>query len=754
MTKNSKEFQVVQSRPTTSALASIPDTLNNDWDKWTNRMDDDDAEHSKKELLESVKLLHEFIDAKGDITHLLDEGTLDEIGMKAVDEWNSDKGSIAKWRSMAAQGLKLASQNTGIGTNDDTKNFPFEGCSDVHLPLLIQAAQHFNARVYPELVRDGDTVMVKVFEKPSKSPDPMDLLKLTQPPQDPAQQQAFQAYMQQRMQEIQQQEQMEELSAQAKNARGKRVAEYLNWYLFYKTQGEWESDTDLLLNQIPVTGIAFKKIYMGPDGLRSEYISPMHLTVHKDTKSMNTCPRITQDYTMYPYEILQAQLTDRFRYVELPNTMTNDNDDQSPRELIEQFRMIDLDNDGLSEPYLVTVDVQSKIVLRIEPTFSKTDIIVNNKLNRIGMIKKWNAFVAFQFMPDPEGNFYGSGYAKLLAPMTASIDTSINQLIDAGTMQVAGGGFIGGDVRFAGTGQAGALTQRPGEWLFAQTTGGTSLKDAIVPMTVPNASEVTMQLTQMLIESAKDITGIKDVMTGDTATTAPVGTTFAVQQQALTQFTAIYKRVYRGFKEEFKMIYDCLQKWATDVERNEYAELTGGDFDADFAEDSTSIAPVADPTAVTSMQKTARIQALTQFAESAVGQAAGMTQPGPAAELAREAMQAWDVDRPDRFIADIPPNPAAQAEMQVKAQEVQARAQDLQASAALKVAKIGEVKAGVILDQAKAQREIGLSAVDSIALHREADHIKHSPLEKSLNQAEMMDNNNPSLNENPQGLGQ
>ena len=417
------------------------------------------------------------------------------------------------------------------------------------------------------------------------------------------------------------------------------------------------------------------------------------------------------------------------------------------------------------EPYLVTVDVESKTVLRIEPSYSRSDITTSKKLNRISRIDKWNSFVAFQFMPDPRGHFYGTAYAKLLAPLVASIDTSINQLIDAGTMQVAGGGFIGGDVRFAGTGQAGALTQRPGEWMLAMTTGGNSLKDAIVPMTVPNPSDTTFELTKILIDSAKDISGIKDVATGDSPTTAPVGTTYAVQQQALTQFTAIYKRLYRGFKEEFRMMYECLRKWGGDRERQEYFELTGGDFDADFADDGTDICPVADPTAVTTMQKTARIQALVQFAETAVGQAAGMTQAGPAAEIAKEAMQAWDVDRPDRFIAEVPPNPAAMAEAQGKAQEMAAKTAKLGADAELAQAKVGEVKAGIILDQAKAQREIGLAAVDSIALHREADHIRHTPLDRSLNAQEamntvplstQMDNSDPSLNESasPQGTGQ
>ena len=42
---------------------------------------------------------------------------------------------------------------------------------------------------------------------------------------------------------------------------------------------------------------------MASTGLRSDYVCATRLTVHKDTRSIYRCPRITEDFEVYPYEI-------------------------------------------------------------------------------------------------------------------------------------------------------------------------------------------------------------------------------------------------------------------------------------------------------------------------------------------------------------------------------------------------------------------------------------------------------------------
>lgn len=651
------------------------------------------------------EILTEFVSMEGNISELLSQSQLSNIGMDAVREWEMDKGANNGWRDICEKGLNIATQTY----EDDPVAYPWENAADIHYPILTQAAQQWSARAYPELVKSDKVVGVKVFNPPALRPSPGEIAANSPPPANPMDAQASQAQMQQDTVN----DGIRNLQSIAKNTRAQRVAHYMNYCIFYK-MNNWESDMDLLLSQLPITGSGFKKVYMTPQGVQSDYVSPLHLTVNPATKNIEDCPRITQDFELYPNQIKTNMRSGIYNEIDLP--FDNSEDAESPRTLLEQYRYEDLDDDGLSEPYIVTVDVETKQVLRVEPAFGLDDIH-RAKSGRIMRIDHWQPFPDFKFIPDPKGRFYGTGFAQLLDSITDTIDTSINQLIDAGNAEIAGGGFIGANVRLA---QGGSAEFSPGEYKVVSTPG-TPLKDAIWERAVPKPSEVTMTMLNMLIEAAKDIASVKDVITGEGNPNAPVGTTLALQNQALTVFSSIYKRVYQGLRTEFRMMFRCLKKFPTDEIRHEYNELTLGDFDADFSGDGTDIQPVADPNIVTKMQKMSRIQTLQQFSESPVGQAAGMLQPKPAQALALMAMDAMDIDSPERFVADIPPNQAEQQAEQVKTAE-------LAASAKLKIAQAQKAEAEATKNHAQAGREVMLGVESAHNLNRNQEELLHNAI--------------------------
>jgi len=661
---------------------------------------------------DQLAFLHELASHGGDISPLIPPDRVDEIGNRAVREWEIDQGSRQAWVEVAERGLMLATQERG--DDEAEKEYPFVGASDVHYPILTTAVTQFNARAMPELVKGDKAVGVKTFNPPprrvptighnggppmgAQAPSPM-----PQGQEPPTPVPAAQA-----------QEEAESVAARIKQARGERVAHFLNFLIFYRMDN-WEGETDLLLMESPVTGMGFKKVYMGPEGLRSDYVSALRLTVNNSTTSLQRCPRITQDFDIYPYEIEQGIAAGKWRDRDL--SVMGD-DPEAPRVWIEQHRLEDLDGDGLPEPYIVTVDVQTRRAVCIQAGYALNDITVNPTTMRVTRIDRWVPFPAFTFLPDPRGRYYGLGLAKLLDAITDSVDTSINQLIDAGNAQIAGGGFIGANVRLQGSGQGGAIYKQPGEWQTVSTNGA-DLRQALYEFTVPQPSQVTMQMLELLLAAAKDVASVKDVVTGDAPATAPVGTTLALLNQALQVFSAIYKRIYRGFRDEFRLMFQCLKRWATEKEKMEYNEVTGGDFVEDFSGDGTDIQPVADPSVVTRMQKIARIQTISQIAESPVGQAAGMLQPGPAQEIVTEMLNAIDIDRPDRFVAAVPPNP-----------EVLAKIQDMKAAAELKEAKATHIDAEITLDHAEAHEKaagtvktMGEVGEQTHRIHQEAHRV-------------------------------
>ena len=117
-------------------------------------------------------------------------------------------------------------------------------------------------------------------------------------------------------------------------------------------------------------------------------------------------------------------------------------DETTPYTIIEQHTYLDLDDDGYKEPYIVTFHKESHKVLRIAARYDDTTI----KMDEDGKIKKIDAiqyYTKFGFIPNPDGSFYDIGFGVLLGPINESVNTLINQLVDAGTLNNLQSGFLG-----------------------------------------------------------------------------------------------------------------------------------------------------------------------------------------------------------------------------------------------------------------------------------------------------------------------
>lgn len=616
--------------------------------------------------------LRQFAESDGDISELLDATELAQLGQDVCEGYDNDLASINEWRQSVKKALEAATQ-----TQPESKNYPWNQASNVQYPIITVAAQQFAGRAYPAIIKGDEAVGVKVIgDKPEAPQIPPDLPQEAQPQV----QQAMQAY-QARVQQY-----------QDKESRAKRVKTYLNYRLFYGMR-DFEADIDALLNQLPIVGMAFMKVFRDPTcGVVSEFVSALHLTVHMDTTDLERCPRVTQDFELYPYEIEQRIRSGVYRDVDLENDAT---DLQAPRTILEQHRLDDLDGDGLEEPYIVTVDMESQQVLRIEAAYGPEDVHVydlNTENERVKGIVRWMPFVAFPFMPDPKGRFYGLGFGQLLGPLNAVINTIINQLLDAGHAANAGGGFIAAGVRFQGNGQTNVIRFQPGEYKVV-SAAGSDLRGAIVEKTLPNPSPVLFQMLDLILGAAKDIAAIKDVLTGDAPSTAPVGTTLALIEQGLQSFTAIYKRVYRSLKDVYRRIYQCEGRWGGEESARNYLEVLD-DPQANFAKDfqlpGHDIMPVSDPTVVTKAQQLAKAQFAMQF----------MGTPfADGKEIMLRALRAADIDNPDQLVAKPGPPPP----------EAVAAAKKDESAAVLNLARADEAKAGALEKIALAGERAGMS---------------------------------------------
>lgn len=624
---------------------------------------------------EAVSALDAAIAEGGDLSSVLTSEQLATLGADVVADYERDCSDRDEWYQQAKNALDAASQEI----KGEAKNYPFANASDVRYPILTIAAIEFNARAYPAIVKGDETVQVKVIGadrgRPMMGPDgPLVLINdqpvpMTALPQIMAQAAAM-------GQEVQPQPAWA-VPPGAKAKRASRVKDYMNVVINYRMD-DWEADTDLLLLQLPIVGCGFRKTWWDREkGVPIQaFVSALKLAVPQDARSIADSPRVTEEVPdVFPFQIRRKMRDGVYRTVDLPN---EDDDKEKPRLLLEQHRLIDLDETGDDRRYIVTVDKATSEVLRIEAAEESQAF-----------------YTKYEFIPHPKGNFYSIGFGHLLGPLSDVIDTTINMIIDAEHARIAGGGFIAGGVRLQGNGQTSNLTWQPGEYKLVNAQAG-ALKEAIWERTFPNQSPIMFQVLDFMLAAAKNIAAVRDVTSGDASNQGQVGTTLALIEQGLMVFNGIYKRIYRGFRSDFQMIFDNLAAYGDERTAKDYMTVLD-DPEADFAKDfdgkDFDIRPVSDPNNVTRIQKMARAQFLLQTGtgNSAVDQH----------ELMMRAYEAADIEDLDKLLP--PPNNQPPPQLVAEVEKIGSEANRNNAQAELYRSQVAEkgLEAGMKLGAAE-----------------------------------------------------
>jgi chaperonin GroES len=596
---------------------------------------------SVMELRKRLVMLQRMADMPN-AAEILEDGELGNIGSQVTREYNIDKSSRDDWEKRARRAMDLARQKK------DQKSWPWDGASNVKFPMLTTAALQFAARAYPAICDGPMIVKTQVLGDDPKG-----------------------------------------LKAEAAG----HVACHMSYQLLYEVE-DWEADVDTMLHQLPIVGCAFKKVY--PDkakaaGFCDDLISAFDLVVNQRAKSLDTVPRITHVFPLYPYEIKERQRAGTFRDVELSGSKADSNDDDEPQTFLEQHRYLDLDGDGVPEPWIVTVHEQSSTVVRIVAAFDAEKIDADMERGRIIRIPRRDYFVKFDFLPDPEGGFYGVGFGHLLEPLSDVIDTMINQMTDAGTLQNAGGGFIASGVDL-GKGKS-EISLAPGKYRTIQTAAQ-DLRQGIYSIDHPGPSKVLFDLLSLMIDSGKDVAAIQDILVGDMPRNQTATTTMAMIEQGLKVFTAIYKRLYRSLKKEFRMIFE-INKANLDMPKyvallDEPVQVVQNDYYGEM-----DIMPVADPNTVTDMQRL-------QKASLIMEEAKGGNKHVDLYQATKRLFEAARIYKPEEVL--IPPSEGPSPQEQVALEGMIAELEEVKA----RVEKLRAETDKIAADAALARARIGL----------------------------------------------
>ena len=479
----------------------------------------------------------------GDICEVLDEDVLTEIANDVIENYNADKDSRGEWESMFERGFDL------LGLKLEEGSEPFEGaCTAVH-PLLIESAVKFQSKASGELFPSGGPVKTQILGK----------------------------------------------STPEKELQSNRVQNFMNYQLT-EQMPEYFDEFERMLFHLPLIGSAFKKIYYSSTLKRpvSEFVPIDQFYISYYATDLRNADRYTHVIYKSPVDLQRDMMAGVYKDIDLPTpsqlsptafsdkmdtilglSPSYDNDPQYV--LLEQHCYLDIEDEDIALPYIITVEEQSKQVLSIRRNYEQDDI---NK-------EKRNHFVHYRFVPG--FGFYGLGLIHFLGNLTMSATAAMRSLIDAGQFANLPGGFKAKGVRMVGDNDP----ISPGEFKEVEATG-IDLSRAIIPLPYKEPSSTLFQMLGFVTAAGQKFADSTEQVISDAASYGPVGTTMALLEASSKFFTAIHKRIHKSQKDEFRI----LAKIDHDYLPNEYPyEVPFEDrsiFKQDF-DGRVDIIPVSDP---------------------------------------------------------------------------------------------------------------------------------------------------------------
>jgi len=602
------------------------------------------------------------------IANVLDEDTLLKIGDDIITGFDDDKQSRSNWETEMKDAMDLALQIM------EDKTYPWPGASNVKMPLLTEAAIQYNSRMYPALISDKDLVKARVIGADSEG---------------------------------------------LKNKQGTRVSKHMSFQMLEEME-EWEEEMDIGFMVQPILGNMYKKTYF--DGRNySDMISPAEFVINNNAKNLETAYRKSHILYKNQNQFRTEVLLKNYRDIKLgePEQKTDEtktegthpkSDKSTNYKLIEQHTYWDLDNDGLEEPYIITVEYDTRQVVRIEPCFDLEDVLFNGE--DVAYIPQIQYFTKYGFIPNPDGGIMDLGLGKLLGPTNHSVNTLINQLIDAGTKANMGGGFLGRGVRMKG----GALRFSMGEFKRIDSTGD-DIRKNLISLPTPEPSNVLFSLLGLLINAGQRLASTLDSQIGeDPGQNQKATTTVAVQEQGQKIFNGIYKRNLRSLNKEIKKLFylnsvhlpeeDYLNILDEDPKVIEQVGTEISKFDYD--KESLNIIASADKSYATQQMKMAKSQALWEKAQT------GLVNPKMAMKTMLEAEEQPNIEA----LMDVPPPQPSLDQLEFEHQKqidwfdrelevIKSMQEDLrtQSDAVYKLAQAEAAEEGTQINQYRAQVE-------------------------------------------------
>lgn len=506
----------------------------------------------------------------------LDPDELRDIANKVIEDYENDLESRSEWEAKNAEHLKLYFQT------DVAENPPWEGASQESLPVLTEAVNQFQSRTFSAFFPN------RYF---------IDAIPAGQNNGDA-------------------------------RHRAERIAGHMNFQLGVLDR-TYKRNKNQMFMAVAQHGSDFTKCYfdhlkrrtvvervrahdlvipyhVGPKGIeelgRKTHAKFMAVNDTKILKKMGFFNNEAVPFTDDEGDEYQDAVEEQ-QGIESGNDYQRGNADAF---ILEQHCLLDLDEDGIAEPYIVWVCKQSKRVLRIQ---------IRYEVDETGAPTKGKEpieyFTHYQFLPNPDG-FYGLGLGHLLAKINKALNKLTRMFIDAGELSTVGNltylisealGIEGDDFE---------LVMGKGIKIPRSVE---DIRRSFMKLEFKGPDAAITQAITFLQETAQRISSSSDILAGQPDKVYQPTALLSMLEQGLQVYSTVQSFLAVSMEEELQKIYRLNAKYMTSeeyyFEGDKQITVTPEDYKDDFR-----IVPVFDPKYSTRSQKLAKAQATYEFVMS------------------------------------------------------------------------------------------------------------------------------------------
>ena len=447
-----------------------------------------------------------------------------ELAREVIEEYRKNRDSRKTWEDLHSKWVKLYYQL------DKPSNPPWPGSSDESVPILTEACNQYHTRMYQGMFANRRLVTAR----PAGRVSPAD------------------------------------------TQRAERVSLHMTWQLTVLDQN-YKREKDRLLLSLPVHGCMFTKTFRDPylnrNVVRNVRAVDLMMPYGIGPRSIEDIPAKTEVIWTTLNDTLLLEKAEYFSGHGTPTNMVQDwinsvdleiegatgveeiqgvGDLIRPVLLFESHRLMDLDGDGIAEPYIVVVDVESEKTLRIAIRWETDEAGNPNPAPWYDAKRPIEYYTAYHFLENPDG-LLGLGLGHMLGELNKACNRLLREGIDAGCLATVGNhsGFM-----------SNAISGPQGEEVemalgkFKKINASTDdIRKAIFQFQFPGPNPSMFQFLQLLL-SRSDRLGLNtEAVTGQLERTLQPTTILALLEQSNQGFGSVNQRVVSSWGDELRKIY-------------------------------------------------------------------------------------------------------------------------------------------------------------------------------------------------------